>query len=131
VGILILILPLIALWFFLIRPQQQRAKERQAMVARLKVGDEVATAGGLIGVVTELALDDDPEVLLIEVAQGVEVGVLRRGIADVRYVEGDDDLGAGLLSPGAAEPDALAEGMEAADAEDDPGEDETNTGGDE
>lgn len=99
-GILILLLPLIVLWFFLIRPQQQRAKERQAMVARLKVGDEVATAGGIIGVVTEVDLDDDPEVLLLEVAQGVEIAVLRRGIAEVRYIEGDDDLGAELASGG-------------------------------
>ena len=99
-GILILLLPLIVLWFFLIRPQQQRAKERQAMVARLKVGDEVATAGGIIGVVTEIDLDDDPEVLLLEVAQGVEIAVLRRGIAEVRYIEGEDDLGAELATGG-------------------------------
>lgn len=84
--ILILLLPLILLWFFLIRPQQRRMRERNAMVAQLKVGDEVATVGGLLGVITELGPDGDDEVVLIEVAEGVELAVLRRGIGEVRYV---------------------------------------------
>ena len=84
--ILILLLPLVLLWFFLIRPQQRRMRERNAMVAQLKVGDEVATVGGILGVITELGPDGDDEVVLIEVAEGVELAVLRRGIGEVRYV---------------------------------------------
>jgi len=86
VEILILLLPLVLLWFFLIRPQQRRMRERNAMVAQLKVGDEVATVGGILGVITELGPDGDDEVVLIEVAEGVELAVLRRGIGEVRYV---------------------------------------------
>jgi preprotein translocase subunit YajC len=86
VEILILLLPLVLLWFFLIRPQQRRMRERNAMVAQLKVGDEVATVGGILGVITELGPDGDDEVVLIEVAEGVELAILRRGIGEVRYV---------------------------------------------
>jgi preprotein translocase subunit YajC len=47
------LLPLLALfavfWLLLIRPQQKRRKEQQAMVASLAVGDDVVTIGGLHG----------------------------------------------------------------------------------
>ena len=89
--ILILLVPLLLMWFFLIRPQQRRAKERNEMVARLDVGDEIATAGGILGVVSELAPDGDDEVVLVEVAEGMELAVLRRGIGEVRF-KADDEL---------------------------------------
>lgn len=92
------------------------------MVARLKVGDEVATAGGIIGLVTEVDVDGDPEVLLLEVAQGVELAVLRRGIAEVRYIEGEDD------EPGAEPTDG--DGMAGLDSDDDAPRDRPTADGD-
>ena len=58
--ILILLLPLVLLWFFLIRPQQRRMRERNAMVAQLKVGDELRLSRpfGRKQMVTVLALAD-------------------------------------------------------------------------
>ena len=53
-----LILIFVIFYFFLIRPQQKRAKDHLAMVASLKRGDEVITSGGIIGVV-ERAMEDD------------------------------------------------------------------------
>ena len=59
-----LILIFVIFYFFLIRPQQKRAKDHLAMVAGLKRGDEVITSGGIIGIVDRVMEDDRIEVLL-------------------------------------------------------------------
>jgi preprotein translocase subunit YajC len=46
-----MLLLLIVLYFILIRPQQQRAKQQARLVANLKSGDKVTTAGGIVGIV--------------------------------------------------------------------------------
>jgi len=70
----------IALFYFmLIRPQQKRAKEHQALVSKLATGDEVVTTGGLLGRVTEVG---DPFVTL-EIAEGVRVKVQKVQIAQL------------------------------------------------
>jgi preprotein translocase subunit YajC len=62
----------IALFYFmLIRPQQRRAKEHQALVSKLAAGDEVVTSGGLLGRVTEVG----DTFVTLEVADGVRVKV--------------------------------------------------------
>ena len=76
-----LILILIIMYFFLIRPQQKKVKEHQAMVAALRRGDEVVTQGGLIGKITKVKDDTEVEV---EVAKDVKVRVLRPTITQVR-----------------------------------------------
>ena len=58
----------IALFYFmLIRPQQRRAKEHQALVAKLATGDEVVTSGGLLGRITDVG----DTFVTLEVADGV------------------------------------------------------------
>ena len=59
-----LILIFVIFYFFLIRPQQKRAKDHLAMVASLKRGDEVITSGGIIGIVERVMEDDRIEVNL-------------------------------------------------------------------
>ena len=61
-----LILIFVIFYFFLIRPQQKRAKEHLAMVANLKRGDEIITSGGIIGTVDRVMEDDRIEVILGE-----------------------------------------------------------------
>jgi len=62
----------IALFYFmLIRPQQRRAKEHQALVAKLASGDEVVTSGGLLGRITEVG----DTFVTLEIADGVRVKV--------------------------------------------------------
>jgi preprotein translocase subunit YajC len=51
------ILVLVVFWFLLIRPQQKRQKERNAMLQSLKKGDKVITIGGLHGTITDLTED--------------------------------------------------------------------------
>ena len=74
-----LLLIFVIFWFLLIRPQQKRAKEHQAMLGALKKGDEVITGGGLRGRVTKVT-DADVEV---EIAQGVKVRAVKSTIAQV------------------------------------------------
>ncbi|HUJ53549.1 MAG TPA: preprotein translocase subunit YajC, partial [Steroidobacteraceae bacterium] len=68
----LLMVAFIALFYFmLIRPQQRRAREHQALVSKLAAGDEVVTSGGLLGRVTDVG-----EVFVtLEVAEGVRVKV--------------------------------------------------------
>jgi len=80
-----MIFPMLAIlavfYFFMMRPQQQKAKEHQKMLSQAARGDTVVTHGGLIGKVVKVV--DDKE-LLVEIGKGVEVRVLRQGLADVR-----------------------------------------------
>ncbi|SDE05344.1 preprotein translocase subunit YajC [Limimaricola pyoseonensis] len=75
-----LILIFAIMWFFLIRPQQKKLKEHQAMVAGLRRGDQVVTQGGVIGKVVKVRDDNEVEV---EIAQGVVVRVVRSTISAV------------------------------------------------
>ena len=76
-----LILILVIMYFFLIRPQQKKVKEHQAMIGALRRGDEIVTQGGLIGKITKVKDDTEVEV---EIAQGMKVRVVRPTIAQVR-----------------------------------------------
>jgi preprotein translocase subunit YajC len=75
------ILPLIAMfglmWLLLIRPQQRRVRQHQAVVSAIKAGDEIITAGGIHGTVTEV--EDDT--VLIEISPDVIVRVLTGAIS--------------------------------------------------
>ncbi len=75
-----LILIFAIMYFLLIRPQQKKVKEHQAMVAALRRGDQVVTQGGLIGKVIKVKEDNEVEV---EVADGVKVRVVQNTIAQV------------------------------------------------
>jgi len=79
VQLLPLVLIFVVFYFLLIRPQAKRAKEHKAMVAALGVGDEVATAGGILGKVTETG----DQFLTLEVAEGVRVKVQRHTVTSV------------------------------------------------
>jgi preprotein translocase subunit YajC len=71
----------VIMYFLILRPQQQRAKQQKELVSGAKRGDVVVTSGGLIGKVTKAT--DDSEVEL-EIAPNVRVRLARSGIADVR-----------------------------------------------
>ena len=75
-----LILIFAIMYFLLIRPQQTKLKQHQAMVAALRRGDQVVTQGGMIGKVSKVKDDTEVE---IEIADGVKVRVVRSTIAQV------------------------------------------------
>ena len=73
-------------YFLLIRPQQQRVKVHQQMVDSVRRGDTVVTAGGLIGKVAKVK--DDGE-LMVEIADNVQVRVLKSTLTEVRTKGGE------------------------------------------
>jgi preprotein translocase subunit YajC len=83
-GFLVQMFPLLLIfvifYFLLIRPQQQRAKQHQALIGAVKKNDIAVTGGGIVGKVTKV---DETEVEL-EVAQGVRIRVLKAMLSDVR-----------------------------------------------
>ncbi len=66
-------------WFLIIRPQMRQQKAHQAKVAGLKRGDEVLTAGGVVGKVTKV----EDVYAELEIAKGVRVRVLKATIGDI------------------------------------------------
>lgn len=78
-GMLPLVLMFVVLYFVMIRPQMKKAKEHKAMVESLAKGDEVATAGGILGKVTKLG----DSFIGLEVAAGVEVQLQRSAVVQV------------------------------------------------
>ena len=69
------------MYFFMIRPQQQKLKEHQNMVNALRRGDQVVTQGGIVGKVTKVK--DEATEIEVEIASGVSVRVVRSTIAQV------------------------------------------------
>ena len=74
-------------YFLLIRPQQRRARAQRDLISSVEVGDEIMTAGGILGTVT--AMDDDDELLTVEVAPGTRIRVVKRAVSQ-RFVEEDE-----------------------------------------
>jgi preprotein translocase subunit YajC len=78
-SMLPLVLMFVVLYFVMIRPQMKRQKEHRAMIDALAKGDEVATAGGLLGRVTRLG----DSYLAVEIANGVEIQLQRSAVVQV------------------------------------------------
>ena len=78
-----LILIFVIFYFFLIRPQQKKAKEHKQMVATLKRGDEVVTSGGIVGKIERVLGDDKVDILIsenvtVQVVQSTIQGLLSK-----------------------------------------------------
>jgi preprotein translocase subunit YajC len=66
-------------WFLIIRPQMKRQKEHQQKIEGLKKGDQVVTAGGLLGKIVKV----DDTYVEIDLAQGVRVKAVKHTIGDI------------------------------------------------
>ncbi len=76
-----LILIFAIMYFLLIRPQQKKMKEHQAMVDAVRRGDQVVTQGGMIGKVSKVKEGENE--VEVEIAEGVKVRVVKSTIAQV------------------------------------------------
>jgi preprotein translocase subunit YajC len=86
---LTLALPMIAIFYFLLwRPQSQRQKELRNQIEGLRRGDMVVTSGGILGKVVKSTSAEDTEIL-IEIADNVQVKVLKSTLSDVRPKSGE------------------------------------------
>lgn len=84
-SFLVQLLPFIMIlgimYFLIIRPQQKKLKDHREMISAIKRGDTVVTAGGIVGKVTKVIGDAE---LMVELAEGVRVRVVRGTISEVR-----------------------------------------------
>ncbi len=78
-GMLPLVLMFVVLYFVMIRPQMKRQKEHKAMIEAVAKGDEVVTAGGIVGKISKLG----DNFIHLEVANGVELQIQRSAITQV------------------------------------------------
>jgi preprotein translocase subunit YajC len=78
-GMLPLVLMFVVLYFVMIRPQMKRQKEHKAMIEAVAKGDEIVTAGGVIGKITKLG----DSIVNLEVANGIELQIQRSAITQV------------------------------------------------
>jgi preprotein translocase subunit YajC len=87
VGLALPLLMIVGFYFLLIRPQRNRQRAQQTLLASLEVGDEVMTTGGIFGTIVEI--DEDEGVVTVEIAPGTRVRMMRTGISQ-RFVEEEE-----------------------------------------
>jgi preprotein translocase subunit YajC len=75
-GLLPIILMFVLLYFLMIRPQMKRAKEAKAMVESLQKGDEVITAGGILGKISKIS----DAYITLEIAPNTEIGIQKAAV---------------------------------------------------
>ena len=78
-SMLPLVLMFVVLYFVMIRPQMKKQKEHRAMIDAVAKGDEVVTAGGVLGKISKVG----DNYLGLEVAGGVEIQIQRSAVVQV------------------------------------------------
>lgn len=86
VGILWIVVLFGLMWFLLIRPQQAQQRKRQQMIASVRAGDRIVTAGGIVGTVTAVRENS----FLVRIADRVEVELQRSGVGYVLSSAGQE-----------------------------------------
>lgn len=82
-GLLPIVLMFVLLYFMMIRPQMKRQKEQKLMVEALKAGDEVVSAGGILGRITKVT----DAYITIEIADNMQI-VVQRGAVQTLLPKG-------------------------------------------
>jgi preprotein translocase subunit YajC len=120
-ALLLLALFLFVMYAVMIRPQQKRARDHQALIAATQVGDEVMTTAGIFGTVTGV----EGDVVSIEIAPGTVMRVARAAIgrrmnaeldeyeAGESFDDIDDEVGESLADETAAADDTAPSNGEA------------------
>jgi preprotein translocase subunit YajC len=85
--LIVMALVLVVLYVVTIRPQRQRQATQQRLIESADVGDDVLTSGGIYGTITQAEGDD----IVVEIADGLNVHMTRRGIAAVLPPEEDEE----------------------------------------
>ena len=76
IGLLPIVLMFVLLYFLMIRPQMKRAKEAKQMIEALQKGDEVITAGGVVGRITKMG----DAYITLEIAPNTEINVQKAAV---------------------------------------------------
>ena len=86
-GLIVIVVVFALFWFLLVRPQRRRSQEQLALIHSLEVGDEIVSAGGLYGVITEM----DDEELRVEISDGLVVRMARNAVVGIVEHEEEHD----------------------------------------
>ncbi len=76
VELIMLVVMMVVFYFFLIRPQQKRAKEHKSLVENLNKGDEVVTSGGILGKIAKVTDD----FVVVEISNNLEIKLQKQSI---------------------------------------------------
>lgn len=80
-NVLPLVLVLLVFYFLLLKPQEKRRKEHEKMLSGVKRGEEIVTSSGIVGTVRKI--NDSDNTLMLEIASGVEIKILKSAVADI------------------------------------------------
>ncbi|MFK7973970.1 MAG: preprotein translocase subunit YajC [Rickettsiaceae bacterium] len=80
-SIVPMVLIFVVFYFLLIRPQDKRRKQHASLVSSVKRGEEIVTNTGIFGTVTKI--NDSDNTLMIQIADDVEIKVLKTAVADI------------------------------------------------
>ncbi len=75
-SMLLIVVMFGVLYFLMIRPQMKRGKEQKAMIEALQKGDEVVSAGGILGKISKI----NENYVTLEIAQGVDIQMQRSAV---------------------------------------------------
>ncbi|HMR30417.1 MAG TPA: preprotein translocase subunit YajC [Geminicoccaceae bacterium] len=81
ISLLPLVMIFVVFYFLLIRPQQKKMRDHRSMIDAIKKGDQVVTAGGIIGRVAKVEAGEST--VMVEIAPNVQVKVARQTISDI------------------------------------------------
>jgi preprotein translocase subunit YajC len=85
--IIMMVLMFVMMYFLLIRPQRQRQKQQDAMQSALKVGDHVATIGGMHGIISSVK----EKTIMVKIADNVKVEFDKSAVASVTKKSGEPE----------------------------------------
>jgi preprotein translocase subunit YajC len=80
-GMMPMVLIFVIFYFLLIRPQEKKRKDQEAMIATVKRGEEILTTSGIFGVVTRVT--DGDNTVELEIAQDINIKILKSAIVDI------------------------------------------------
>ncbi len=75
-----ILLMILAFYFLMIRPQQKREAKKKEMLSKLRKGDKVVTASGIIGTVHKVISEDE---VSFEIAEGVRIRILKSAVTNL------------------------------------------------
>ena len=86
-ALIIIVVLLVLMWLLLIRPQRRKQQEQQDLLSNIQVGDEIVTAGGIYGTISQVQDDE----VTVEIAPGTHVRMAKRAVAGILNEEDEEE----------------------------------------
>ena len=102
--LIVMVLLLVVMYVLMIRPQRAKQQQHQSMIDACGVGDDVLTTGGIYGTITQAEGDD----LVVQIAEGLNVHMTRRGVSAVLPPEDEEASDAETALDGDGDQDEVA-----------------------